>query len=96
MNRYGIRPWLPFSEARYALGIFSLFDIPLLIILGVVFVLNHVFRNGYSKPLEAPPSSIGWRARTAAVLNHRASVTAVGMIGVALVAGRMLWALAQS
>jgi membrane-bound metal-dependent hydrolase YbcI (DUF457 family) len=95
-NRYGIRPWLPFSDARYALGIFSLFDIPLLIILGTVFVFNHILRNGYRDPLEPPPSSAGLRSRTAARLNHRAGVTAVGMTGAALAAGRMLWAFAQS
>ncbi len=95
-NRYGIRPWLPFSNARYSLGIFSLVDIPLLIILGAVFVLNHIFRNGYRDPPEPLPSSTAWRARTAAWLNHRASVTAVGMLGAALVVGRMLWALVRA
>jgi membrane-bound metal-dependent hydrolase YbcI (DUF457 family) len=85
-NRYGIRPWLPFSDARYALGIFSLFDVPLLIILGAVFVLNHVFRNGYRDPLKPPSPFTAW-------LNRRAGVTAVGMIGAALVAGRIFWAL---
>ncbi len=93
-NRYGIRPWLPFSDARYALGIFSLFDVPLLIILGAVFILNHVFRNGYRDPLDSPPSAPSWRTRTSAWLNTRASVTAVGMIGVSVVAGRIFWAIA--
>ncbi len=93
-NRYGIRPWLPFSDARYALGIFSLFDVPLLIILGAAFILNHVFRNGYRDPLDSPPPAPSWRTRTADWLNHRASVTSVGMIGVAVVAGRIFWAVA--
>ncbi len=93
-NRYGIRPWLPFSDAWYALGIFSLFDIPLLIILGTVFVLNHVFRNGYCTLLDSPPPAPSWRSRIADWLNTRASVSAVGMIGAALVAGRIFWALA--
>ena len=93
-NRYGIRPWLPFSDARYALGTFSLFDVPLLIILGTVFVLNHVFRNGYRDPPATPPPFTTWRTRTAAWLDRRASVTAVGMIGAVVVMGRILWALA--
>ncbi len=93
-NRYGIRPWLPFSDARYALGIFSLVDIPLLSILGAVFVLNHVLRNGYRDSPEPPPPSAAWHARIAARLNNRASVAAVGMIGLSLVAGRIFLALA--
>ncbi len=92
-NRYGIRPWLPFSDARYALGIFSLFDVPLLIILGTVFVLNHVLRNSYRETPGSPSPPATWRTRTAAWLNARASVTAIGMIGVAVVAGRIFQAL---
>ncbi len=93
-NRYGIRPWLPFSDARYGLGIFSLFDIPLLGILGAVFVLNHVLRNSHGETPGSPSPRAAWRVRTAAWLNQRAGVTAVGIAGAVLIAGRIFWALA--
>ncbi len=92
-NRYGLRPWLPFSDSRYALGILSLFDIPLLIILGAAFVLNHVLRDSCREDPGSPPPARRWRARTAAWLNNRANPAAVGRIGAALIAGRILWAL---
>ncbi|MDR1534177.1 MAG: metal-dependent hydrolase [Planctomycetota bacterium] len=85
-NPYGVRAWLPFSEERSSWGDRPLFDIPGLAILATVFGLNHGLRR-------SPPEPAFLRGRPAAWLDRLAPARATAVLGLILLAGRIIAAI---
>lgn len=91
-NPWGVRAWLPFTAERESWDLLPLMD-PFIVAVGVgVFLLNHALRDSYPDPDLAVRRRYAWREKTAAFLNKRIGATAVGIIGVLLVAGRIVQA----
>lgn len=93
-NIWGVRAWLPFSRSLSGLSILPLTEPVILTVAGAVFILNHLLRDSY--PASEPPEPLTppWREKTAAFLNARIGTTALGIIGMAVVLGRIAWAIA--
>lgn len=91
-NIWGVRAWIPFTWEREAWSILPLMD-PFIVGVGAaVFLLNHVLRDSYPDADLTARRHYAWRVKTAAFLNKRIGATAVGIIGVFLIAGRMVQA----
>lgn len=93
-TRWNVRIWLPFSNQPTTWsGPLGLFNPSIIAILAVVFVLNHVLREGCADAGDAPLPESGRRSRFADRLDRLASVTAVAWAGMILVVGRILLAI---
>ncbi len=87
---WGVRAWLPFSAERVVWGgRLALFNPSIMLVLGAVFVFNHVLRDSHADP-EALPAPASWRRRTAALADRLAGSHLAGWLGVALITGRIL------
>lgn len=93
-NPWGVRAWLPFSDSRSAFNVLPLTDLFILGVSLAVFLINHVFRDSYPDSDNPRPLRQEWRRRSAAWLDAHIGATMVGMIGLALVVGKIVYALA--
>lgn len=94
-NIWGVRAWLPFSARSSAMGILPLTEPVILIAASAVFFLNHLLRDSYPDPNVPVPLQPNWRKKTSTFLNRVIGPTTLGALGMAVVVGRIVWAIAN-
>lgn len=80
---------LPFSDAPMAFSALPFIDPFLILVMGLVFILNHILRDSYRRADPAKPIA-EWRKKTAALVDRLGGATRVGVIGLLLVLGRIV------
>ncbi len=88
---WGVKAYLPFSAERAVWGgQFALFNPSIMIVLGLVFIFNHVLRDSHADSPDALPAPGTWRRRTGELVDRLVHSELLGLVGVALIAGRIL------
>ncbi|MCL2000125.1 MAG: metal-dependent hydrolase [Planctomycetes bacterium] len=90
---WGVRAYLPFSEARVVWGgNFRMFDLTIMLVLGVVFILNHGIRESHACLESPPPEPGGWRRCVAGLAAGLPKADQIGWLGLLAITGRILLA----